>query len=107
VVLTEQEMGAAREDPAEGTVEGGPILEEQTTLEGALQEGAMWEGARLLEGVEECEGGVSLGGGTELVGRTSRTDPRVMSAFQVPAQKEVRGATDLSSFMARTQLLRK
>jgi hypothetical protein len=72
VVLTEQEMGAAREDPAqedaEGTVEGGPILEEQMTL----------EGAKLLEGVEECEGGTSLGGGTEQVGRMSRMDLSVM-----------------------------
>jgi hypothetical protein len=75
---------------------GGPILEEWTTLEGAR-----------LEGVEDCEGGMSSGGGAEWVGRTSRTDLRIMSAFQVLAQKEVRGAMDSSLFMAQTKSLRK
>jgi hypothetical protein len=69
----------AREDPArEGTVEGGAILEEGMTLEGVN---------------DECEGGTVWEGGAEREDRMSRMDLRVRSAFQVPAQNEVRGAT--------------
>jgi hypothetical protein len=83
----------AQEDPAqEGTVEGGAILEEGMTLEGVD---------------DEREGGAVWEGGVEQEDRTSRTDPRVRSAFQVPAQNKVRGATASSSFMARIHSLRK
>jgi hypothetical protein len=73
-------------------VEGGAILEEGMTLEGVD---------------DEREGGAVWEGGAEQEDRTSRMDPRVRSAFQVLAQKEVRGAMASSSFMAWIHLLRK
>ena len=89
-MLTEWEVGAAREDPArEGTVEGGGIWEEVERT---------WEGAR-LDGVDEREGGPGAGFFDKVV--SCRTDPRVRSAFQVPAQKDVRGATTSSLLKAR------
>ena len=53
-----------------------------------------WEGAR-LNGVDGRKGGPGAGFFDKVV--SCRTDPRVRLAFQVPAQKDVRGATTSSS----------
>lgn len=89
--LEEREGEAAWE---ETTLEGGARCEERERFNGRMrEEGATLEGveAREFAAAREASEGRSPG----------NTDPRVRSAFQVPEQRERRGATDSSALIAR------